>query len=174
MAKGKTPYNIRRVTFTADMNTRQIKVGFTPKFELRSPEDQDIFINTTLSGIQVAFGILMQEYPVLPEPTAEEVENKVYVFRDVTKDTELFKARKAVYDKLVETFEVILHHAFPDVEYIESSRSQQQEAAFNMTAAELEEHKKLIETIARHVRGESDETNDPTPSKPTDSDPSVS
>lgn len=144
---------LHKVTFTADINKRKIKVAFSPKLDTDNTGKLiQAHFNTVISGFCISLARLMADMPVLRPATQEERDLNVYVFKDGERENKLFLARKQIYDDLSNTFTSLLSEIFPDVEYVEHTRKYQQDFAFDKSPEEVEEYKMQIEKLVNKIR----------------------
>ena len=90
--------------------------------------------------------------PMLRPATPEEREAKVYIFKNQDADNRLYKERKEMYDNFANGFNTILREMFPDIEYIENSRTEEQHRVFDMYNEEAEERRLEIEQLTEKIR----------------------
>jgi len=145
----KKVYKIKILGNTAK---KQLQVSFNPPPSADDAQTRDAFINLFLAAYEATLPMLFQTLNVLPEPTTEEHENHVYVFRNEYLDTKLFKARLGLYQEMQQRMTTLLHTLFPDVEYIESCRQYQQEYVTELNSEQAGEYQKHIAAIAERVR----------------------
>ena len=148
----KKNYRLYKVTLTSNIDKGQIKATYFPKLETSQPHERDYYVNTFLSGIELVMKQLLGDLPVLRPATDEERALEVYVFKDSEKDNNLYQARKAIYQAVANVFQNVLSGMFPDVEYVDTCASAQQEIAFNMSESEIEEHKYELEELSKKIR----------------------
>ena len=146
------PNHLYKVSYLTNKDKGQLKVKFSPDLKVADLEDAQIHTNSVLSGTRIALNILLGGIPVMRPATDEEVEAKVYIFKDEKADNELYKVRKQTYESLANTFDGILKELFPDIDYIQSTIKHQQELVFDMNTDQAEEHKYMLEQIAKRVR----------------------
>ena len=153
MSETKKPKSItHRVNFKINANKGEIKVDFSPSVKRAKLQDHQILVNGTLAGANIALRMLLGGLPILRPATEMETEAKIYVFKDVKVDNEVFNQRKTLYDKLVASFEETLGALFPDIEYVNSCSAYQQEIVFEMTEEEAQNHHLDVAEIVQKVR----------------------
>jgi hypothetical protein len=151
----KKPKNItHRINYHVNANKGELKVNFSPSLKRSKLHDHQILVNATLAGTDLALQMLLGTLPVLRPASEAESEVSIYVFKDEERDNKIYKQRKELYDKMVESFEGTLHALFPDIEYIDNCTKIQQETIFDMTKEEAEEHKAMVTEIVEKVRKE--------------------
>lgn len=153
----KKSYRLFKVSFSANVDKGLIKVSYFPKLEDSKPQERDHYINALLSGVDMAMSTLFADLPVLRPATEEERAAEVYIFKDEEKDNGLYKARKAIYTAVANTFTGILSRLFPDVEYIDQCVQHQQEFAFDASPNAMEDHLETLSILTQKIREEKEE-----------------
>jgi hypothetical protein len=143
-----------KVSFTTDPNTKRIKIGFRPELDYKNIQDIQVFLNTVYTGTYMSLKTLLAGTPMLRPATEDERTAGVYVFKDEAKDNRLYQERKRLYDGLAQAFQNTLSEMFPDIEYIENCRIQEQHKMFDMSSEEAEERKAEVAALVDKVRTE--------------------
>jgi hypothetical protein len=141
-----------KVSFVVNPETKKIKIVFKPELDHKNAQDIQIFLNTVYTGTYMSFKTLLSSMPILRPASEREREAKVYIFKDPVRDNKLYKERKEMYDSFANGFSTLLREMFPDIEYIENSRIEEQHKTFDMNDDEAEERRIEIEGVAEYVR----------------------
>jgi hypothetical protein len=132
----------------------EIEVSLEPDIRNSVQKDGELLLQTALAGTHIMFIKLLGDLPILRPASEDERELNVYIFKDQEKDNALFKQRKQLYDIIGSVFDRVLNDLFPDIDYIELSRKEQQQLTFDMSESELEMHQQEIAALAEKVRSE--------------------
>lgn len=141
-----------KVIYTVDPATRRIKISFKPELDYKNVENIQTFLNTIYTGTYMSLKTVLAAMPMLRPATPEEREAKVYIFKNQDADNRLYKERKEMYDNFANGFNTILREMFPDIEYIENSRTEEQHRVFDMSNEEAEERRLEIEQLTEKIR----------------------
>jgi hypothetical protein len=141
-----------KVTYTVNPDTKQIKLTFRPELDYKNVKDIQVFLNTVYTGTYMSLKTLLAGTPMLRPASEEERNAKIYVFKDSVKDNKLYSERKKLYDGLAEAFNNILKEMFPDIEYIENCRIQEQHNTFDMSEDEAEERRLEVADVVDRVK----------------------
>lgn len=158
MSKGSN--NVFKITMQANTAKETIGLKFTPPCGT-SRDVSKTLLQVLMSGSRIALHSILADLPVLRPATDKERDAKVYVFKDVEKDTQLFKLRKQLYLELAQDFEKMLNDVFPDVQYIMAANTYQQDVTTEMSREEAEAHLKSVQEVAEYVRNVKEEFADP-------------
>lgn len=134
--------------------SEDIEVTILPEIRKSNQQEGETLLRTVLAGTHITFIKLLGDLPILRPATDAEREVNVYIFKDEQKDNALFKQRKQLYDIIASVFDRVLNDLFPDIDYIELARKEQQQLMFDMTAEELEMHQQEIAVLAQKIREE--------------------
>lgn len=145
---------MHKVIYTLDDEKQRIKIDFRPKLDRKNLKDINLFINATYTGTYMSLKTLLQDAPVLRPASPAEIEAKTYIFKDEEEDNLLYKHRKALHDNIANGFNTLLKELFPDIQYIEQCRKDEQERVFDMSSDEAEERRVELERLAEEVRKE--------------------
>lgn len=145
----------RRITITYDPDKGIVKTNFIPRLKQGDMELKNNHLNGLINGTSNALNILLYDLPMLREPTQDEIDAHVYIFKDQVKDNALYKARKVLHHDIVKAFNDVLSEHFADIIFVDSSFADQQEMSLNMTPEEAEAHKAKIMELAKKVIGDS-------------------
>jgi hypothetical protein len=143
---------MHKVIITLDDEKQRIKVDYRPKLDRTNLKDVNLFINATYTGMNMSLKMLLQDAPVLRPASELEQEAHTYVFKDVLKDNQLYRSRKALHDSIASGFNTLLKELFPDIQYIEQWQKAEQERVFEMSSEEAEERRIELARVAEQVR----------------------
>lgn len=146
--------DVIKISFAADMTKGEIEARIVPKQKRGVMTDIKPYLNVMLSAVKMGLTAILADIPVLRPATEPEVQSKVYIFKDEKNDNVLYQTRKAIYQVIADVFKTTLKDLFPDVEFIIEAIAHQQDIVTEMSVEEAADHKRLIEDIAKEVRGE--------------------
>lgn len=146
--------DVIKISFAADMTKGEIEARIVPKQKRGVMTDIKPYLNVMLSSVKMGLTAILADLPVLRPATETETQAKVYIFKDEKNDNTLYQTRKAIYTAIADVFKNTLKDLFPDVEFIIQAVAYQQDIVTQMKPEEVSEHKRLIEDIAKEVRGE--------------------
>ena len=146
--------DVIKISFAADMTKGEIEARIVPKQKRGVMTDIKPYLNVMLSAVKMGLTAILADIPVLRPATEPEVQSKVYIFKDEKNDNVLYQTRRAIYQVIADVFKTTLKDLFPDVEFIIEAIAHQQDIVTEMSVEEAADHKRLIEDIAKEVRGE--------------------
>jgi len=113
------------------------------------------YVNNALNTMPNALLNMFATIPVLRPASSREQEIHAYVFNEGERgemENNLYKYRKHLYDTTAAVFSELLATAFPDIEYIESCKSYQQEFCMTHDEFETKEYVESVEEVTAYVR----------------------
>lgn len=152
---------VRRIVISVFEEENRVSVSFVPRLSSKQQDNVSKHLNTLVNGFSLGLQTLLRDEPMLRPATPEEVEAKVYVFKDIEKDNKLYDARKYLFNQFTDVLSSILAELFPDVLYINRSIEYQQNLVTEMTPEEAIAHQETIQKIVDQLKdgGKKDEGN---------------
>lgn len=112
-------------------------------------------LSNILDSFPAALLNILGTFYMMRPPTEQERQANIYVFQEGdegVKENNVYKNRKALYDRITALFSTILSMGFPDVEYIERCSKFQEQQSLDCTDEEHAERLEEIKRITEYVR----------------------
>lgn len=152
----KKKAKVRRIVISVFEEENRVSVSFVPRLSSKEQDNVSKHVNTLVNGFSLGLQTLMRNELMLRPATPEEIEAKVYVFKDVEKDNKLYDARKHLFNQFTDALSSIIAELFPDVLYVNRSIEYQQNLVTEMTPEEAKAHQEKVQKIVDLIKSVKD------------------